>query len=474
MNFLRACSIASAFLYLACLQGAFAQSADEKFSDLRAFAQKSMAETAVPGVAIGVLHNGETFTTGLGVTNVDHPLGVDADTLFQVGSITKTMTGTILMRLVEQGKVNLDVPVSTYVPEFKVVDGTATETATVRHLLTHMGGWVGDYFNPTGEGDDSVDRMIIEMADLEQLASIGTVWSYNNSGFYVAVKVIENVTGKTYEAVFEEMILADLGLDNTYIRAVDVMTLRFATGHTVSESGVETAEPWALYRAAVGVGGAIMTAGDMLKYAAFHMGDGSNEKGQQIMSVETLQEMQDVHAAKLGSDDSMGITWHISDVDSVRTISHGGGTVGQISRLVLVPEHDFALAVVTNANSGSTAATKITRFALEHYLGAVTTDPEPTKLTDAELADYVGTWSRPFMDINVSPKDGHVELQVVIKQSFPDPDTPPQDPGPPAEFGFFEKDRLVAIGGPAQAEFIRREDGSIGWLRLGSRIHVRQ
>lgn len=467
-------SLLSAFLFVMCLQNAFAQTPTEKFSELRAFAQKTMTETAVPGVAIGVLYNGETFTTGLGVTNVDHPLGVNADTLFQVGSITKTMTGTILMRLVEEGKVDLDVPVSTYVPDFRIVDGTASETATVRHLLTHMGGWVGDYFIPTGEGDDSLDRMIVKMADLEQLAPIGSVWSYNNSGFYVAGKVIENVTGKTYEAVFEEMILADLGLQNTYIRAVDVMTLRFASGHNVSASGVETAEPWALYRAAVGVGGAIMTVGDMLKYAAFHMGDGTNEQGKQIMAAETLQQMREEQAVKVGSDDMIGITWHLSDVDSVRTVGHGGGTVGQISRLVLVPEHNFALAVVTNANSGRTAAPKITRFALEQYLGAVTKDPEPKKLTSAQLAEYVGTYSRPFMDIEVTPQEGHVELQVVIKQSFPDPDTPPQDPGPPAEFGFFENDRLIAIGGMTQAEFIRHEDGSIGWLRLGSRIHVRQ
>lgn len=474
MRIRRTRGLLSAVLYVICLQSAFAQASEDKFSELRAFAQKTMAETAVPGVAIGVLYKGETFTTGLGVTNVDHPLGVNADTLFQVGSITKTMTGTILMRLVEEGKVDLDIPVSTYVPEFRVLDGTASETATVRHLLTHMGGWVGDYFIPTGEGDDSLDRMIAKMADLDQLAPIGSVWSYNNSGFYVAGKVIENVTGKTYEAVFEEMILADLGLQNTYIRAADVMTLRFASGHNVSGSGIETAEPWALYRAAVGVGGAIMTVGDMLKYAAFHMGDGTNEQGKQIMAAETLQQMREEQAVKIGSDDMIGITWHLSDVDSVRTVSHGGGTVGQISRLVLVPEQEFALAVVTNANSGRTAAPKITRFALEKFLGAVSQDPEPEKLTAAKLAEYVGTYSRPFMDVEVSPHEGHLELQVVIKQSFPDPDTPPQDPGPPAEFGFFDKDRLIAIEGMSQAEFIRREDGSIGWLRLGSRIHVMQ
>ena len=81
-------------------------SGDELFADLGAFVHKTMTETAVPGAAVGVLYQGRQYTRGFGVTNVEHPLGVTADTLFQVGSITKTMTGTILMRLVEQGKLD--------------------------------------------------------------------------------------------------------------------------------------------------------------------------------------------------------------------------------------------------------------------------------------------------------------------------------------------------------------------------------
>lgn len=446
----------------------------ELFDALGSFVRKAMTESAVPGIAVGVLYEGNTYTAGFGVTNVDHPLTVTDETLFQIGSITKTMTGTILMRLAEQGLVDLDDSVRNYVPEFRVLDGTATETATIRHLLTHMGGWVGDYFNPTGEGDDALDRMLAEVTELEQLAPIGSVWSYNNSGYYVAGKIIENVTGRTFEDVIEEMVFADLGMTGSYIRPGDVMTRRFAVGHIVSQDGVETAEPWSLYRAAYAAGGTITNVRDMLTYGAFHLGDGESASGEQLMSAESLHDMQRVQAPKVGSDEMMGITWHLSDVDDVRTVSHGGGTYGQISRLILVPERDFVLAVVTNANSGSTAATNITRFALEHYLGIKSVDPEPQKKSAEELAAYAGSYTRPFMDVNVSEKDGHLELEVVIKQSFPDPDTPPPDPGPPAEFGFYETDRLISIDGPTRADFIRKADGSIGWLRLGSRIHVRQ
>ena len=470
----RAVALAAAAMLLVPGTWADVRAADDKYTELAAFVRKQMTENAVPGIAVGILHDGRRYTQGFGITNVDHPLTVDDETLFQVGSITKTMTGTILMRLAETGQVDLDAPLHDYLPEFRVVDGTATETATIRHLLTHMGGWVGDYFVPTGEGDDALDRMIEQMADLEQLAPIGTVWSYNNSGYYAAGKVIENVTGRTFEDVIEEMVFADIGMKNTYIRPGDVMTKRFAVGHIVSESGTSTADPWSLYRAAYAAGGAIMDVGDMLTYGEFHLGDGLNRDGQRVMSAESLAAMQSVQEEKIGSEDLMGITWHISAVDGANTISHGGGTLGQISRLLLVPEHDFVLAVVTNANRGSTAATNITRHVLDSFLDLESTDPEPQELGAAELAAFAGKYSRPFMDVNVSIDGGFLLLKAIIKQSFPDPDTPPPDPGPPAMFGFYEPDRLISIDGPARAQFIRKEDGSIGWLRLGSRIHVRQ
>src|SRR5215212_5884969 len=102
-----------------------------------------MEAVGIPGVAIGLLDRGEESVRGLGVTSVEHPLEVDGDTLFQIGSITKTFTGTAVMRLVEQGRLELDAPVRTYLPELRLKDEEAAARATMRHLLTHTGGWVG-------------------------------------------------------------------------------------------------------------------------------------------------------------------------------------------------------------------------------------------------------------------------------------------------------------------------------------------
>ena len=133
-----------------------------------------MEQTGVPGVAVGIWQQSSTpplaEMAGFGVTNRDHALTVTEDTLFQIGSISKTMTATIAMRLVEMGKLDLDKPVCHYLPDFQMQDQTAQAQATVRHLFIHTAGWVGDYFENTGRGDDALARYVANMAALPQQA----------------------------------------------------------------------------------------------------------------------------------------------------------------------------------------------------------------------------------------------------------------------------------------------------------------
>ena len=142
----------------------------KKWEALCEFTEQSRQKHKVPGVVVGILHNGKVKTAGFGVTNVDHPLEVTGDTLFQIGSITKTFTGTLAMKLVEAGQLDLDATVRTYLPDFKVMDDEASQKATIRHLMTHTSGWVGDFFADTGSGEDASAKYVAKMTDLEQLA----------------------------------------------------------------------------------------------------------------------------------------------------------------------------------------------------------------------------------------------------------------------------------------------------------------
>ena len=145
--------------------------------------QDAMRRYHTPGVAVGVLRDGRDEITTYGVTSIENPLPVQANTLFQIGSITKTITATMVMRLVEQGLLDLEAPVRRYLPELRLADEDVAQRVTLRHLLTHTAGFVGDDFSDTGSGDDAVARYVANMVELPQITPLGALFSYCNSGF---------------------------------------------------------------------------------------------------------------------------------------------------------------------------------------------------------------------------------------------------------------------------------------------------
>ena len=212
------------------------------FEKLSAKIVKEMKRLRVPGAAVAVWHAGREFSAGFGVTSVENPLPVTPETLFQVGSISKTFTGTLLMQLAEQGRIDLDAPVKTYLKNFTLQDKSVARRVTIRHLLTHVGGWVGDYFNDFGSGDDALEKMVKDIAKLPQIQPLGTIWSYNNTGFNVAARIIEVVTRKPYEQAAQEMLFDPIGLKMSFFYPSDILfTHRFVVGHQKVEGEVRVA-----------------------------------------------------------------------------------------------------------------------------------------------------------------------------------------------------------------------------------------
>jgi CubicO group peptidase (beta-lactamase class C family) len=450
------------------------------FDQLCTYVENRMKAEGVPGVALGLLYEGKTYTAGLGVTNVDHPLPVTDETLFQIGSISKTFTCLAAMRLVEMGKLDLHAAVRTYLPAFKVADHEASAQTTVWHLLTHMSGWVGDLFEDTGAGDDAMAKYTSILADQEQLAPIGTVWSYNNAGFYLTGHLIEQVTGQRFEQAMQELVFGPLGLKRCFYNAGDVITHRFAVGHLGEGVDVHVARPWPLPRAAYPAGGIACGVRELLRYARFQMGDGTvqdegAEEAVRVIQPGTMSLMHTPQASRWGDKEQIGLSWFVDDIDGTCQLSHGGGTVGQITLLALVPEHQLAIAVLTNSEMGGTVTAAARRWALEHYLGIEDPEPEPIEASEEELAAYVGLYARPFREIELGMLCGRLVGQTVTKQGFPSQDVPPSPPPSPISLALCEQDRLLVTGGPGKggrAEIIRKPDGTIGWLRLG-RIHRR-
>ena len=195
-----------------------------------------MAEARVPGVAVGVRVGAQEVAVGYGVTSVEDPLPVHARTLFQIGSVSKTFTAAAIMALAERGRLTLDDPVCRHLPTFRLPAPGHAERVTIRHLLTHAAGFVGDWFltHPpgAGEGDDALARVVDGLAEVPQLFPPGDGWSYNNAGFAVAGRVVEALTGRPYAAALRELLLGPLGLDQTFVSADEAITHRTALPHT--------------------------------------------------------------------------------------------------------------------------------------------------------------------------------------------------------------------------------------------------
>jgi CubicO group peptidase (beta-lactamase class C family) len=429
-----------------------------------------MKRLEVPGVAVGIWHQGEEFAAGFGVTSIEHSLPVTADTLFQTGSISKTFTGTMIMKLVEDGKVDLDAPVKKYLEDFQLQDKEVTEKVTVRHLLTHMGGWVGDYFNDFGNGDDALDKMVRDIAQLPQVQPLGTIWSYNNTGFNVASRIIEIVTKKSYEQAAQDMLFDPLGLNMSFFYPSDLLfTHRFVVGHQKVRGKVQVARPWAIGRAGNGVGGVVSTVRDLLKYARFHMSKGKKN----VLSGKSLRAMR-VQQADAGPRGGMGITWFIRKVGDMNMYAHGGATNGQQAYFFFIPAKQFALAILTNSDDGGIITAGITNYALELYFGAKPKLPKPMEKPATELKEFVGRYQIGTECFDLKVKGGHLIYHHIPLGGFPTPDTPPGPAMPRMRFSFYEADKVIGLDEPykdALGDFIRDEKGRLQFFRVGGRAH---
>lgn len=442
---------------------------DKKFKIISRKIVAEMKRLNVPGVSIGIWHKGKEHVAGFGVTNIEHPLPVTPDTLFQTGSISKTFTGTLMMQLVEQGKVNLDAPAKRYIKDLKLRDKNVEKRVTIRHLLTHTGGWVGDYFNDFGNGDDALDKMVKDIAKLPQIQPLGTIWSYNNTGFNIASRVIEVITKKPYEKAAQEMLFDPLGLNMTFFYPSDILfTHCFVVGHQKVKDEVRVARPWAIGRAGNGVGGVVSTVKDLLKYARFQMGNGNR-----IIKRKGLEAMR-VAQVNAGGRGDMGITWFIRYADKLKVYAHGGATNGQQAYFFYIPQKDFALAILTNSDDGGIITAQTFGWALELYFNIKLKSPKPIKTSTSKLKEYIGRYKIGTECFDLKVKGKYLIYHHIPLGGFPRPDSPPGPAMPPMRFLFYEKDKVIGLDEPykdALGDFIRDGKGKLQFFRGGGRAH---
>jgi CubicO group peptidase (beta-lactamase class C family) len=456
--------------------------ANPKFDALVALTEAKMREHRVPGVALGILENGIITTHGLGITNVNNAQPVTAHTVFPIASISKTFAATMVMRLVEQGKIDLKAPVRKYLPDFKVRDEQVSKDVTVWNLLTHTAGWEGQVSGPE-RGEDTLRNFVATvMPDLMQVAPPTAAWSYNNAGFSLSGRVIEAVTGTSINRAIDQLVFNPLGLKCAGTTAGDFMVHRFAVGHLNARGNNEPGmiRPFSP-SVSVTAGGVGLCIEDLLAYARFHLSDGVTERGDRLLNKASLEMMRTTQSHKHGTDDDIGLGWHLRNVGPLRVAAHGGTLAGHILLLELVPEKNFAIGILTNSTNGWRLIQDVEREALKSYHGAtfpknyaiahrglVETLPNFEPLAQQpDPAPYVGRYLRPMNAVSVRAEGGKLVVQEIPNNGEPRPLMP---------IAFFGADRAVVTDGNDKGqtiEFVRDAKGNVNWVRVVGRVAAR-
>ncbi len=430
--------------------------------------RQQMERWQVPGLAIGLYQDGHVETAAHGVANVETGCAVTPGTLFQIGSISKVFTATLVMTLAEAGKLDLDAPVVGYVPELPLVDETARRTITLRHLLTHMAGFYGDRFDDHGDGDDALARAVAAFADLPQQTAPGELWTYCNAGFDLAGRAVERVLGVPFERAMRERVFAPLGLERTTYFAKEAIRHAVAVGHIQDTSGTtQVADPWPIPRRSNPAGGISSSVEELLRFAACHLNDGEVD-GKRMLSPAAARAMRTVQVqADYGR--WWGLGWSLRQIAGVTVVEHNGATNGFMARLTLVPERQFAIAVLTNGEYGSPAHGAIAAAALERLLGLRADPPARLELSPEQLARFAGRYRHGLADLTLTVEGGGYRVERVTRNPFSGEERV-REPFSLAPIG---ETTFIAEGGDVEGavlEVFLQPDGAVRFVRFGGRL----
>lgn len=364
--------------------------------DLAAYATKVAKDWNIVGSTLAVVKDGKTvFSQGFGVKQLGSDQKVSAESVFQIGSISKSFTATLMAMLVEEGLVRWEDPVRLYMPDFKMHDSFVTEDLRISDLFLHRTGLpaLGGTRIPA-LGYDRED--IYNMFQYMPLAySLRSTFSYNNITFIIAARIIEEMTGKTWEQNLKERILTPLGMTHTFVGESEFLTA--ADGNTPHSSLYQKGkiiaaplegEDMALHTEYVlgPAGGINSTATDMLQWCRFQLSDGTLD-GQKLLSEESMEYL---HLGQVVTSQSNAATtiyapcWYVEQNTKYRVWYHTGTTWGFSAICAFVPEQNLGLIWLSNCEPPALPRYAIMRRVIDTYMKL------PTRDYSAEfLADYL-------------------------------------------------------------------------------------
>lgn len=378
----------------------------------------------VPAAGIAVLAGGEVLDAAVGVLSTGTGVEATTDSLFQIGSVTKVVTATLVMQLVEEDLLELDMPVRRHLPNLRLGSDDAAAAITVRQLLSHTAGFEGDIFTDTGRGDDCLEKYVAELSGVPQLFPPGERFSYSNAGYCLLGRLVEVLRDMPFDDCLQEHLLSPLGLTHTAPGPYEAILFRAAVGHirpAPSEEQVP-APVWAMARSNGPAGSMLaMSPRDLLNFGRMHLDQGRSPDGPSVLRPGTVTAMQEKQVGLpplqvMG--DSWGLGWELFDSLGTPVVGHDGNTIGQASFLRLVPERGVAVALLTNGGDPYGLHREVVGHVLEQLAG-IDLPPLPTPSSTAPRVDarrFAGTYTSRVADLTISQDDdGRIWMEIRSK-----------------------------------------------------------
>jgi CubicO group peptidase (beta-lactamase class C family) len=426
-----------------------AQLAPEKID---ALVEKTMKAFDVPGIAVGIVKDGRVvYAKGYGVRSIITKEKVDANTLFGIASNSKAFTTAALAMLVDEGKLSWDDKVTQHIPEFRMYNDYVTSEFTIRDLLTHRSGLglgAGDLMVWPDGNDFTVQDIINNLHFLKPVSAFRTKYDYDNLLYIVAGEVVHRVSGKTWEEFIDQRILEPLAMSNsasTFYRLKD--TTNVIAPHVPLDGQLKVISRYKLptFNAAAGI---YSSVNDLSKWVVMQLQNGKYGPGatQRLFTEKQHTEMwtpQTIQPNKtappyFSTFKSYGLGWGLTDVKGKLLVSHTGGLEGIVTQVIMIPELQLGIIVLTNQQSGA-AFTAISNTIKDSYLGLPETDyvtqfsqtskqreGDADKITDEvwasaqkyikdkkvpDLTKFTGTFKDVwFGEVTISGKKGHFYL----------------------------------------------------------------
>ena len=394
-------------------------------SEMRARVGEILNRWPAVGLAVGVVRNGSLeFFRGHGVADITSNTPITEETVFRVGSITKTFTAIAVMQLWEQGRLDLDAPVSDYLRAYRLIPAKASfGPATVRHLLTHTAG-IPELLHPSGllrplfgetvrAGQPVPSLAEYYRGGLRVVAEPGTRYRYTSHGFATLGQIIEDVSGQPLDRYLREHIFEPLGMSGTSLILSELARSRLATGYHLGAGGAKAVTDYEVVTA--GAASACSTTKDMARYVAALLGGGANEHGS-VLKPATLATMFEPHYQPDSRIPGMGLAFWRGTVGGHPVVEHQGVVPGFNSQIFAPGDGVGVIAFTNGARQALVWLPAETAGLLGHLLGvpdeAIRTDvpqhPEiwgdicgwyylPGRLTDARVRGAFGAGVEVFV-----------------------------------------------------------------------------